>query len=76
MNTQDTCEQFQSLISADLDGELDQREQTELHEHLGVCAVCRHWQTTANRLGEQLAFDLRLMASDRCRLASMVMIGS
>ncbi len=57
MNTEDTCEQFQSLISADLDGELDQREQTELHEHLVECTVCRRWQTTANRLGEQLAFE-------------------
>ena len=55
MNTVDTCEQFQSLISAELDGELDVREQAELQGHLAECAVCLRWQVTANRLAHQLA---------------------
>ncbi len=58
MNTVDTCEQFQSLISAELDGELDVREQAELQGHLAECAVCLCWQVTANRLAEQLAFEV------------------
>ncbi len=55
MNTVDTCIQFQSLISAELDGELDVQEQAELQGHLAECAVCLRWRATASRLAHQLA---------------------
>ena len=55
MNTVDTCIQFQSLISAELDGELDVQEQAELQGHLAECAVCVRWRATASRLAHQLA---------------------
>jgi anti-sigma factor RsiW len=46
MNRIEPCESFQLLISAALDGELDEREQVELDRHLSACGACRHWQAS------------------------------
>ena len=54
MNVED-CGEFQILISADFDGELDQREQVELQRHLGDCPSCRDWRDTCQQLGVQIA---------------------
>lgn len=35
------CQEFPLLYSAQLDGRIDEREQTSLQEHLRECAVCR-----------------------------------
>lgn len=39
-----TCEQYQELISADLDAELRADEEPALWEHLAHCTVCRAWR--------------------------------
>jgi predicted anti-sigma-YlaC factor YlaD len=38
------CEQYQQLISADLDAELSADEEPGLWEHLAQCAECRRWR--------------------------------
>jgi predicted anti-sigma-YlaC factor YlaD len=38
------CEQYQELISADLDAELSAEEEPVLWEHLAHCAECRLWR--------------------------------
>ncbi len=48
------CNEFQILISADFDGELDERELIELKQHLTVCPSCRSWQSTCQQLGVDL----------------------
>lgn len=38
-----SCEYYEELISADQDGELNQKEHDELSLHLAVCADCRQF---------------------------------
>jgi anti-sigma factor RsiW len=38
-----SCEYYEELISADQDGELNQKERNELSLHLAVCADCRQF---------------------------------
>jgi predicted anti-sigma-YlaC factor YlaD len=39
-----SCEQYQELISADLDAELSAEEEPGLWAHLARCADCRRWR--------------------------------
>lgn len=42
------CDEARTLISADLDGQLDDRR--ELDAHLAECAACRDWRARAQHL--------------------------
>lgn len=57
----DECTAFEILISADLDGELDEIESVELQRHLTTCSYCRDWHATCR----QLAVAVASVATDR-----------
>lgn len=48
------CEEFELLVSADLDGELDCEEQRVLQRHLADCPACRDWRDVCRRLAGDL----------------------
>ncbi len=45
-----TCDEFERLISDQLDGELPEAEARALHEHLGDCASCREFFDSCQRV--------------------------
>lgn len=49
-----TCEQYQEDVSAYVDGELGDKEMSELFFHLGTCGKCRTFMTSVIRLGSFL----------------------
>jgi anti-sigma factor RsiW len=65
MNEELGCEAFQSLLSADLDGELDTVEQERLRSHLAECARCHAWQSQIRVLARQLESLVAADAGDQ-----------
>jgi anti-sigma factor RsiW len=48
------CGEFEILISADVDGELDEGEREALDQHLSQCVTCRNRRSHWEFLGEHL----------------------
>lgn len=48
------CEEYKVLISCSLDGELDEREQQALEEHIQACPACRDYLHALEALREEL----------------------
>jgi anti-sigma factor RsiW len=55
MKSTESCVEYQSLLSAEMDGELDERELVALRQHLAECADCSRWQAAAGRLNARVA---------------------
>ncbi len=47
-----TCEEFERLISDQLDGELPEAEARAVHEHLRTCASCLEFAESCRRVRE------------------------
>ena len=52
-----TCEEYQELVSAYVDGEASDEETTDIFFHLGPCRECRTFMTSVLRLQSALQAD-------------------
>ena len=69
-----TCDRYQELLSASLDGELTEAEDSLLREHLPECPECRHTLCTMQELDSQLRGVRRAIqpADLRSRVSAVV----
>jgi len=51
------CDRYQEWLSAYLDGELDERQETELRAHLDGCAECRDLYAAFTEFSEDIAAE-------------------
>jgi len=73
MNFED-CTDFQILISADFDDDLNELEQDQLRRHLNVCPSCRDWRAHCQQISEQVASVARVRSTLESPIANILEI--